>query len=121
MLAAPAAELHVVALRMIGDLLRDAGYGVVMLGADVPPSALAASASRHRPHVICMSSTMPGGGDQVLVAIHEVQRAWPGAGFVVGGRGLTSRVRTQPGIEVCERVPEAVEAVDAMVKRAATN
>ena len=41
MLAAPAGELHVVALRMIGNLLRDAGYHVVMLGADVPTQALA--------------------------------------------------------------------------------
>ena len=121
MLAAPAGELHVVALRMIGDLVRDAGYDVVMLGADVPPAALAASASRHRPHVICLSSTMPGGGDQVLVAIHEVQQTWSGAGFVIGGRGLTSRVRTLPGIDVCKRVVDAVEAVDAMVKRATTN
>ena len=121
LLAAPAAELHVVALRMTGDLLRDAGYDIVMLGADVPPPALAASASRHRPHVICMSSTMPGGGDQVLLAMHEVQQVWPGAGFVIGGRGLTSRLRSIPGIEVCNRVTDAVEAVDASVKRAASN
>ena len=44
MLATPAGELHVVALRMIGNLLRDAGYDVVMLGADVPAEALAAAA-----------------------------------------------------------------------------
>ena len=121
MLAAPAAELHVMALRMAADLLRDAGYDVVMLGADVPPPALAASANRHRPHVICLSSTMPGGGDQVLVSIHEVQQTWPAAGFVVGGRGLTSRVRARPGIEVCQRVSDAVDAVDALVKHAAAN
>jgi methanogenic corrinoid protein MtbC1 len=121
MLAAPTAELHVVALRMTGDLLRDAGYGVVMLGADVPPPALAVSATRHKPDVICMSSTMPGGGDQVLIAMHEVQQAWPGAGFVLGGRGLTSRMRALPGVEVCQRVTDAVEAVDALVKRAGMN
>jgi hypothetical protein len=46
-----------------------------------------------------MSSTMPGGGDQVLVAMHEVQRSWPGAGFVLGGRSLTSRLRAVPGVE----------------------
>jgi methanogenic corrinoid protein MtbC1 len=121
MLAAPAGELHVVALRMIGDLLREAGYQVVMLGADVPARALAAAASRHQPDVICLSSTMPGGGDQVLISIHEVQRQRHGAGFVIGGRGLTSRVRSRPGIDVCRRVSEAVEAVDAMVKRADRN
>ena len=121
MLATPAGEQHVVALRMAGNLLREAGYGVTMLGADVPPRALAASACRHEPSVICLSATMPGGGDQVLMAIHDVQREWPAAGFVVGGRGLTSRVRSQPGIEVCRRVSEVVEAVDAMVKRADLN
>jgi methanogenic corrinoid protein MtbC1 len=121
MLAAPAGELHVVALQMVGDLLRDAGYEVVMLGADVPSGALAASASRFEPEVICLSSTMPRSGDQVLISIHEVQQRWPAARFVLGGRGLTSRVRPRPGIDVCRRVSEAVEAVDAMVKRADLN
>jgi methanogenic corrinoid protein MtbC1 len=121
MLAAPAGEQHVVALRMVANLLRDAGYEAAMLGADVPPAALARSAARHRPDVICLTGTMPGAGDQMLVAIHEVGTRWPAASFVVGGRGLTSRLRSQSGIRVCERVSEAVGAVDAMIKRAALN
>jgi hypothetical protein len=40
---------------------------------------------------------------------------------VLGGRGLTSRLRSRPGIEVCERVSEVVAAVDAMAKRADLN
>ena len=121
LLASPAGELHVVALRMTSDLLREAGFDVVMLGADVPPRARAAAATRHRPDVICLSSTMPGGGDQVLISIHETQRVWSGAGYVIGGRGLTSRLYTQPGISVCHRVTEAVETVDAMARRAGMN
>jgi MerR family transcriptional regulator, light-induced transcriptional regulator len=121
MLAAPAAELHVVALRMAANLLRDAGYHVVMLGPDVPPDALAAAAGRHRPDVVCLSSTMRDGADRLLVAMDEVQQDWPAASFVVGGRGLTSRVRTRPGLEVCRRVSEVVDAVDAIVKRADLN
>lgn len=121
MLAAPAGERHVVALRMIGNLLRNAGYEVLMLGADVPVGALAASASRHQPAVICLSTTMPGGVDRLLVAMHEVQREWPHAEFLVGGRGLTSRVQPRPGIEVRRRVSDAVEAVDAIVNRARFN
>jgi methanogenic corrinoid protein MtbC1 len=104
LLAAAVGELHVVALRMIDQLLREAGYHVVMLGADVPARELAVAAARLEVDVICLSATMPGGGDQVLIAIHDVQRARPAAGFVVGGRGLASRVRSQPGIEVCARV-----------------
>jgi MerR family transcriptional regulator, light-induced transcriptional regulator len=121
MLAAPMGEQHVVALRMVANLLRDAGYRAVMLGADVPPTALARSASRHRPDVICLTGTMPGAGDQMLMAIHEVQALWPAARFVVGGRGLTSRLRAQAGIGICDRVSDAVEAVDALIKRADLN
>jgi methanogenic corrinoid protein MtbC1 len=121
MLAAPPGELHTVALRMVANLLREAGYQVRMLGADVPPADLAALAERHRPDVICMSSTMPGGGDQVLITMDEVQQLWKGTGFVVGGRGVRPRLRSQPGLEVCERVSQVVDAVDAMVKRASMN
>lgn len=121
MLATPAAELHTVALRMCHGLLREAGYETVMLGADVPPQSLAQCASRHEPDVVCLSSTMPGGGDQLLIAIHEIQLERPAAGFVIGGRGITSRVRSRPGIEVCDRVSEVVEAVDAIAKHADSN
>jgi methanogenic corrinoid protein MtbC1 len=121
MLAACSGERHVVALRMVVQLLREAGYDVLMLGADVPSGALASAARRHRPDVICLSATMPGGDDRVLIAMDDVQRDWPAARFVVGGRGLTSRIRGGPGVAVCDRVSEVVEAVDAVVKRAELN
>jgi len=121
MLAAPSGEQHVVALRMVANLLREAGYDAMMLGPDVPPQALATAAERHRPDVLCLSATMAGGSDQVLVAIHEVQRACPGAAYIVGGRGLTSRVQAGAGIAVCERVSDVVESVDALIKRADLN
>src|SRR4051794_15045246 len=57
LLAAPAGEQHTVALQMIANLLRDAGYTVLMLGPDVPSDALAESACRHEPAVICMTAT----------------------------------------------------------------
>jgi MerR family transcriptional regulator, light-induced transcriptional regulator len=121
LLAAPAGELHVVALRMIANLLLDAGYEVLMLGADVPADALAASARRHEPDVIRISATMQGGDDQVTITMNAVQRAWPRAGFVIGGPAVVSRVRSRPGLDVCGRVSEVVEAVDAMVQRADQN
>ena len=121
MLAAPSGEQHVVALRMVANLLREAGYDAMMLGPDVPPQALATAAGRHQPDVLCLSATMAGGSDQVLVAIHEVQQACPGAAYIVGGRGLTSRVQAGAGIAVCERVSDVVESVDALIKRADLN
>ena len=121
MLAAPSGERHVVALRMVADLLREAGYKVLMLGADVPPRALASAAVRHSPDVICLSATMPGGGDRVLIAASEVLEQMPGARFIVGGRALTSHVRGRPGMAICPRVAEIVESVDAAIMRADLN
>jgi len=121
LLAAPAGEQHTVALQMIANLLRDAGYTVLMLGPDVPPDAIAEAACRHEPEVICMTATMPAASDRVMLAIREIERGWPGAGYVLGGRGLSVRLRPRPGIHLCRRVSEVVEAADAIVKRAELN
>jgi methanogenic corrinoid protein MtbC1 len=121
MLAAPMGEMHVVALRMVDNLLRQAGYEVVMLGPDVPVEALIAAVHRRRPRVVCLTATMVNGADQSLAAVGAVQRRWPGVRFVLGGRGMTSQVQSRPGVEVCRRVSEVVEAVDAMVSGAGLN
>src|SRR5688572_846162 len=55
LLAAPEGEVHIVALQMAANLLRDAGYTVLMLGGDVPLESLAESATRHEPEVVCLS------------------------------------------------------------------
>jgi methanogenic corrinoid protein MtbC1 len=123
MLATPAGERHVVALRMVSNLLSGAGYWIVMLGADVPAEALVASVTRHRPDVICLSATMPSVSGEVIESVLAVQSAFPAAQFVIGGRalGLGGELRSQPGVLICQRVSEVVEAVDAKVKRAELN
>jgi len=121
MLATPAGELHDVALRIAGDLLRDAGYKLLMLGVDVPTNALARSARRHRPAVIWISSTLPGGLEFVLGSIETVQQQCPEVGFVLGGHGLAGQLHTRPNVRVCQRVSDAVDTVDAIVKRANLN
>jgi methanogenic corrinoid protein MtbC1 len=117
LLAAPSGERHTVALKMAANLLTGAGYDTRFLGGDVPEPALAAAVSRYAVDVVCLSATMPGRGDRLLIAIDEIQRQRPATGFVLGGRALTSRVRALPGIAVCERVGDVVDAVDAMVRR----
>ncbi len=121
MLATPAGERHVVALRMVSNLLSGAGYWIVMLGADVPADALVASVLRHRPDVVCLSATMPEVSGPMVDSILQVQAAWPGAQFVIGGRGLGTQLRSRPGVGICQRVSEVVETVDARVKRAELN
>jgi MerR family transcriptional regulator, light-induced transcriptional regulator len=114
LLAAPAGEQHIVALRMVDDLLRNAGYEVAMLGSDVPEDALMALMHRRPPDVVCLTSTMVDPAGELLATIGALQRRWPAMGFVIGGSALASRVRSRPGIDVCRRVSEAVEAVDAI-------
>ena len=121
LLATTAGELHVVALRMVANLLRGGGYDVVMLGADVPGVALAAAVQRLDAQIVCVSTTMPETAEGVLDAIDAVRRTTPSAMFVLGGRGLSSEWELRPEVHVCQRVSEAVEAVDAMVKRASMN
>ena len=121
LLAAPEGEMHTVALQMISNLLRDAGYTVLMLGPDVPVGALAESAARHEPQVVCMTATMPDASDRLMIAVHEIGRSWSGAGYLLGGNGVSRRLRPMPGIHVCKRVSDAVDAADALVKRAELN
>ena len=97
LLATPAGELHVIALRMVSNLLREAGYEVVMLGPDLPPDALGRAAARWKPDVVCLSTTMPGGDDRVLIAMYEVQHRRPEATFLIGGRGLVVARAPRPG------------------------
>jgi methanogenic corrinoid protein MtbC1 len=120
-LATPAGEQHVLALRMAANLLRAGGYDAVLLGADVPPDALVDAVAGRGADVVCLSATMAGVMDKLLIAIDAVQTVRPACGVVLGGRGLTSRVRGLPGVEVCDRVPQVVQAVDAALRRPHTN
>ncbi len=121
MLATPPGEMHVVALRMVSNLLRHSGYQVLMLGADVPADDLRTSVLHHRPDVICMSVTLVSRADPMLRLIDAMRELHPSVGFVVGGRGMTIERQLQPGVQLCPRVSQAVEAVDATVKKARLN
>jgi methanogenic corrinoid protein MtbC1 len=120
-LATPPGERHVVALQMVESLLAAAGYNVLMLGADVPPRAIGSSTRRHQPDVVCLSATTPRRTEQVLSRIDKVRAERPSVGFVVGGRGITEEAQLRAEVDVCARVSEAVDAVDAIVKRAQSN
>jgi MerR family transcriptional regulator, light-induced transcriptional regulator len=121
MLATPSGERHTIALRMAAELLRAAGYPIVMLGADVPGRALVAGVRRHRPDILCLSATLPGMSGPMHSAIDEVQQAMPATQFIIGGRSLAAEISSRPEIVVCRRVSDVVEAADASVKHAQVN
>jgi uncharacterized repeat protein (TIGR01451 family) len=120
LLAAAAGELHVVALRMVGNLLHDAGYDTVMLGANVPTDALAASARRYQPDVICLSSTVASPAHEVMNAIDDVRQQWPAANIVAGHvltytlrATNTSATTAATGVTITDPVPGAVRVTNA--------
>jgi methanogenic corrinoid protein MtbC1 len=80
LLGAPAGEQHVVALRMVGSLLAEAGYDVRMLGPDVPVDALAEAVARHDADLVCLTATMAETAARLGAVIEDVQRARPRAG-----------------------------------------
>jgi methanogenic corrinoid protein MtbC1 len=121
MLATPPGEWHVVALRMVANLVRDAGYDVVMLGGDVPAWTIAVAARHHEVDVVCLSSTMPGRRDKVLEVIDEVRALRPSAAFMLGGRGLTIEDQMRAQVQFCTGITEAMETVDGLIKRAGLN
>ena len=121
MLATSPGEQHVVALRMVGNLLREAGYHVLMLGAEVPAWSLGETADRHDVDVICMSSTLSGRTDETLRVMDEIRERRPSVRFVIGGRGLRGEEQLRHEVRACQRVSEAVEVVDAVLKRASLN
>jgi B12 binding domain len=54
--------------------------------------------------------------EQAAPTVRAVQQRWPNVRFVIGGSGLTSRTHSRPGMEVCRRVCDVVEAVEGMVR-----
>ena len=128
LLAAPEGEMHTVALQMISNLLRDAGYTVLMLGPDVPLGALAEC--RRPPRA---AGRLPDGddarrSDRLMLAIHEIERGWAGAGYVLGGRGLSRAPapaardpRLQAGLGGRRRRRRAGQAGRAQLSRDGSN
>jgi methanogenic corrinoid protein MtbC1 len=108
MLAAVEGEQHVLGLRMAADVLEDAGFETIYLGADVPIGALMQALDSLSPNLLALSATMPELApvlDQVAAA---VQRTHPRLGLLVGGQAASPRVAGGTLIRDLEVLPEAV-------------
>ncbi|HEU5317478.1 MAG TPA: cobalamin-dependent protein [Chloroflexota bacterium] len=68
-------ELHDLGLRMVATELRERGYAVHFLGADVPPDALAHAVRTRTPRAMLLSITRPECGPALGEAIAAARRA----------------------------------------------
>jgi methanogenic corrinoid protein MtbC1 len=121
MLAGAEGELHVIGLLMSASLLLAAGYDVRMLGADLPVTQLDGAMITHDPAVVGFTTASPLSSVRLPPAFEAVRARSPDASIVVGGRGADPRWATAYDVVICDHVADAVEHVDALVRRARHN
>jgi MerR family transcriptional regulator, light-induced transcriptional regulator len=89
-LAAVQGEQHALGLRMAADLLEDAGYQTIYLGADVPTGALMQAIEAFSPDLLGLSATMPESAPTLEEVLAAVRDEHPGLNLLVGGQASAS-------------------------------
>ena len=85
----PPGERHAIPSLMVSDLLRQAGFDVLDLGADVPVDALANTIeSVDGLTAVCISSTRPGADAAVRRSIKTARRVAPEVPVFLGGASI---------------------------------
>lgn len=102
-IAAPTGDRHALAVALAADALRQAGYLVVEVGADLPPASFAAAVERARdePNLLAfvLTVTMPGLDARVRRSIAAVRAVAPDLPVVVGGAGASGLVAARIGAD----------------------
>jgi methanogenic corrinoid protein MtbC1 len=111
LLATVEGERHALGLRMAADLLEDAGYETLYLGADVPTDALLRAVESFSPDLLALAATMPDLTSRMEEIAAEVRRAHPGLGLLIGGQGAPPRIEGGTLVQDLELVPERVPAL----------
>jgi methanogenic corrinoid protein MtbC1 len=86
MLAAVEGEQHALGLRMAADVLEDAGFHTIYLGADVPTDALLQAVAGLSPDLLGLGVTMPELAPRLREVVAAVRKAHPKLTMLVGGQ-----------------------------------
>jgi len=78
-------EHHVLGLRMLADMFRQAGWQVLYLGADIPPADWVALAVRYQADVVAISMGHERHTTTAAALTAELHRALPAVTVLVGG------------------------------------
>jgi MerR family transcriptional regulator, light-induced transcriptional regulator len=108
MLAAVEGEQHVLGLRMAADVLEDAGFETIYLGADVPVGALLQALDSLSPDLLALSATMPELAPELDQVAAAVRRTHPRLGLLVGGQAASPRIAGGTLVRDLEVLPAAV-------------
>ena len=106
-------EAHEVGIRMISDLLEQAGWRTAYLGADVPHTDVIERVAQHRADVLAVSATMAGHirGVRELIAALRADPRCAGVRVLVGGRPFTINPRLATLVGADDWAPGAQEAL----------
>lgn len=107
-------EAHEVGIRMIADLMEQAGWRTAYLGDDVPHRDVVEHVAQHRADVLAISATMAGHLRSVRELVQAV-RSDPRCGDVkilVGGRPFTINPRLADLVGADGWAPGALEALE---------
>lgn len=108
LLAAVEGEQHALGLRMAADLLEDAGYDTIYLGADVPTGALLQAVESLSPDLVAVTATMETLAPRLQAVAVELRRAHPKLGVLVGGQAAPPQIDGGTLVRDLELLPEQV-------------
>ncbi len=91
-IGAPAGDHHSIPVAVVRDLLRDADFSVVDLGAHTPAEAFVDAARiSDRLVAVAVGSTLSGNEPAIAATVEAVHHAIPGIPVIVGGAGVPTR------------------------------
>jgi len=99
-LAGVAGEQHMIGLVCIDHVLREGGWTVANLGADVPASDLASFIARNDAALVCLTASQVARTEDVIAAIEAVRATRSGRPPVM----LGGRLGAQPGVAATFRL-----------------
>jgi methanogenic corrinoid protein MtbC1 len=108
LLAAVEGEQHALGLRMAADLLEDAGYDTIYLGADVPTAALLQAVESLSPDLVALTATMGTLAPRLEAVAAELRRTYPDLDVLVGGQAAPPRIEGGTLVRDLELLPERV-------------
>lgn len=108
LLAAVEGEQHSLGLRMAADILEDAGFRTIYLGADVPTDALLQAVEAFSPDLLVIAATMPSLVPQLEAVASAVRSSHPELELLIGGPAASPRIDGGTLIEDFESLPEQV-------------
>lgn len=112
MLAAVGGEQHALGLRMVADVLEDAGFHTIYLGGDVPVDALLQSMASLSPDLLALSVTMPDLTSRLEEMIGAIRQAYPDVGLLLGGQGVPPDFEVGATVQDLEVLPKWLASAD---------